>query len=54
MGTPDDPCQSLIGWAEDPLVNITVMALIVLGGLGFFVWSDVWVKLSFCRLSLQQ
>ena len=42
MGTPDDPFQSLIGWAEDPLVNITVMALIVLGGLGFFVWSDVW------------
>jgi len=52
MGTPDDPFQSLIGWAEDPLVNITVMALIVLGGLGFFVWSDVWDKHSFRRLSL--
>ena len=52
MGTPDDPFQSLIGWAEDPLVNITVMALIVLGGLGFFVWSDVWDKHSFCRLRL--
>ena len=52
MGTPNDPFQSLIGWAEDPLVNITVMALIVLGGLGFFVWSDVWDKHSFCRLRL--
>ena len=52
MGTPDDPFQSLIGWAEDPLVNITVMALIVLGGLGFFVWSDVWDKHSFRRLRL--
>ena len=52
MGTPDDPFQSLIGWAEDPLVNITVMALIVLGGLGFFVWSDVWDKHGFCRLRL--
>lgn len=52
MGTPDDPFQSLIGWAEDPLVNITVMALIVLGGLGFFVWSDVWDHRRFCRLSL--
>ena len=52
MGTPDDPFQSLIGWAEDPLVNITLMALIVLGGLGFFVWSDVWDKHSFCRLRL--
>ena len=52
MGTPDDPFQSLIGWAKDPLVNITVMALIVLGGLGFFVWSDVWDKHSFRRLRL--
>lgn len=52
MGTPDDPFQSLIGWAEDPLVNITLMALIVLGGLGFFVWSDVWDKHSFRRLRL--
>ena len=52
MGTPNDPFQSLIGWAEDPLVNITLMALIVLGGLGFFVWSDVWDKHSFCRLRL--
>ena len=52
MGTPDDPFQSLIGWAEDPLVNITLMTLIVLGGLGFFVWSDVWDKHSFCRLRL--
>ena len=52
MGTPDDPFQSLIGWAEDPLVNITVMALIVLGGLGFFVLSDVLDKHSFRRLRL--
>ena len=52
MGTPDDPFQSLIGWAEDPLVNITLMALIVLGGLGFFVWSDVWDRKCFKRLTL--
>ena len=52
MGTPDDPFQSLIGWAEDPLVNITLMALIVLGGLGFFVWSDVWDHRRFRSLSL--
>ncbi len=42
MGTPDDPFASLVDYAEDPLVNLTMMALIVLGGLGFFVWSDVW------------
>ena len=52
MGTPDDPFRSLVGWAEDPLVNITLMVLIVLGGLGFFVWSDVWDKHCFRRLRL--
>lgn len=35
MGTPDDPFCSLVHYADDPLVNLTIMALIVLGGLGF-------------------
>ena len=52
MGTPDDPFCSLVHYAGDPLVNLTIMALIVLGGLGFFVWSDVWDHRRFCRLSL--
>ena len=43
MGTPDDPFCSLVHYAEDPLVSLTIMALIVLGGLGFFVWSDVGI-----------
>lgn len=52
MGTPDDPFCSLVRYAEDPLVSLTLMALIVLGGLGFFVWSDVWDHKRFRRLSL--
>lgn len=52
MGTPDDPFCSLVHYAGDPLVNLTIMALIVLGGLGFFVWSDVWDHRRFRRLSL--
>jgi trk system potassium uptake protein TrkH len=28
-------------YAEDPLVNLTIMALIVVGGIGFKVWMDV-------------
>lgn len=52
MGTPDAPFQSLTHWAGDPLVNLTVMALIVFGGLGFFVWSDVWDKRRFRALRL--
>lgn len=32
---------SLTGYAEDPLVNLVIMALIVVGGLGFIVWQDI-------------
>lgn len=35
------PFSSLTGFVADPLVNIVIIALIVLGGLGFFVWSDI-------------
>ncbi len=32
---------SLAGYNSDPLFLLTVMALITIGGLGFFVWYDV-------------
>lgn len=32
---------SLVSYVADPVVNITLMFLIVLGGLGFFVWDDI-------------
>ncbi len=32
---------SLSAYATDPLVTLTVSALIIIGGLGFCVWSDV-------------
>ena len=35
------PTSSLTSWKTDPVVNLVVMALIVVGGLGFFVWSDL-------------
>ena len=35
------PYQSLIPFQRDPVVLFTIMALIVIGGLGFFVWSDI-------------
>lgn len=35
------PFSSLTAYTADPLVNTTIMILIVLGGLGFFVWSDI-------------
>lgn len=35
--------NSLIGFVGDPLVNLTIMSLIVLGGLGFIVWFDIYL-----------
>lgn len=36
-----EPLSSLTHYAGDILVNVTIMFLIVVGGLGFVVWSDV-------------
>lgn len=44
------PFSSLTGYATDPVVNITVMSLIVLGGLGFYVWNDVYEQRSLKNL----
>lgn len=35
------PFSSLTGYRADPLVNGTVVLLIVVGGLGFMTWQDV-------------
>lgn len=52
VGTPDNPFASLTGYADDLIVNLTIMVLIVIGGLGFFVWGDIWDKHRFRRLRL--
>lgn len=47
------PYDSLCAYVQDPLVNLTVCALILLGGIGFLVWRDVWKNgLRFRRYSL--
>lgn len=40
MGTLE-PYTSLVPFVSNPLVNITVMVLIVIGGIGFIVWKDI-------------
>lgn len=35
------PFSSLTSFTADPLVNAVIITLIVVGGLGFFVWSDI-------------
>lgn len=41
MGATSGPCSSLTGFWTDPLVNFVIMSLIVIGGIGFFVWADI-------------
>lgn len=43
---------SLCRYATDPVVNFTIMALIVIGGLGFAVWGDIRHHRRFSRLSV--
>ena len=40
MGTTS-PFSSLTAYAAHPVVNITVMLLIVIGGIGFLTWQDI-------------
>ena len=35
---------SLTGFLWDPLMNFTIMALIIIGGLGFAVITDIWER----------
>ncbi|MBS4174095.1 TrkH family potassium uptake protein [Bacillus sp. FJAT-49736] len=44
--------DNLIGYVGDPIVNIGITGLIILGGIGFTVLSDIWYKKSFRKLSL--
>ena len=35
------PFSSLTSYSANPIVNITIMALIIIGGIGFLTWADV-------------
>ncbi len=53
MGTLDNEFCSLTNYVGDWLVNLTIMWLIVSGGLGFFVWSNIIdTKLCFKKMKL--
>ena len=43
---------SLCRYATDPVVNFTIMALIIIGGLGFAVWGDIRHNRRFFRMSV--
>ena len=41
LGTETNLYPSLTGYAGSPIINITIMLLIVTGGIGFLTWDDV-------------
>lgn len=45
--------SSLTGWYDHPIVLITIMLLIIIGGIGFAVWNDLYEhRLHFRKYSL--
>lgn len=54
FGTADNIYPSLTGYAQNPMINITIMLLIIIGGIGFLTWEDICEnKLQFRRYRLQ-
>ena len=48
------PYNSLCDYVSDPLVNLVIILLIVIGGIGFLVWDDVFThKLRFRHYRFQ-
>lgn len=47
-----DGFGSVSVYNDHPVVMLTIMALVVCGGLGFFVWEDIFRKRNFRALSL--
>ena len=46
------PGASLMEWNSDPVVLLTLGALVIIGGLGFLVWEEIAVKRSFRQYSV--
>ena len=41
LGTESNRYPSLTGYADSPVINVTIMLLIVIGGIGFLTWDDI-------------
>ena len=53
LGTKNYQFQSIVSLANNPSVLITLSLLIIIGGLGFVVWKDIWEnKFNFKRYTL--
>lgn len=46
------PGMSIVTFNQDPIICLTLMALVVVGGLGFFVWEEIAAKRSWRKFSV--
>ncbi len=54
LGTNDNLYPSLVGYVQNPVINITIMLLIITGGIGFLTLDDICEnKLHFHRYRMQ-
>ncbi len=54
LGTASHKFSSLVNYAWNPVVNLVIMLLIVIGGIGFLTWDDIYTnKWNFRRYRLQ-
>ena len=54
LGTSANPFPSLTGYSANVLVNVVIMLLIIIGGIGFLTWDDIYTnKLNFKRYRMQ-
>ena len=54
FGTKGHPFVSLTSYAINPVINIVIMLLIIIGGIGFFTWEDIYLhKFRFKHYHMQ-
>ena len=54
LGTNNNLYPSLTCYVQNPVINITIMLLIITGGIGFLTWDDICEnKLHFHRYRMQ-
>ena len=54
LGTAANTFPSLTGYSENILINVVIMLLIIIGGIGFLTWDDIYTnKLNFKRYRMQ-
>lgn len=42
LGTDNNLYPSLTAYVNDPVINVTIMLLIITGGIGFLTWDDIY------------